>query len=65
MRREFKKYGISKKDFNRLTYFDDAKSLTVLKKTEMFDWLKVGANETSQQSLSNLESGTLVLKTLM
>ena len=44
---DFKKSGISKKDFKRFTYFDDAKTLTELKKIEGFEWLKVGANETN------------------
>ena len=56
---DFKKSGISKKDFKRLTYFDDAKTLTELKKAEGFEWLKVGANETLQQSLRHLESSYL------
>ena len=56
---DFKKSGISKKDFKRFTYFDDAKTLTELKKIEGFEWLKVGANETLQQSLRNLESSYL------
>lgn len=56
---DFKKSGLEKKDFKRLTYFDDAKTLTELKKIEGFEWLKVGANETLQQSLRNLESSYL------
>ena len=56
---DFKKSGLERKDFKRLTYFDDAKTLTELKKTEGFEWLKVGANETLQQSLRNLESSYL------
>ena len=56
---DFKKSGVSKKDFKRFTYFDDAKTLTELKKIEGFEWLKVGANETLQQSLRNLESSYL------
>ena len=56
---DFKKSGLERKDFKKLTYFDDAKALTELKKTEGFEWLKVGANETLQQSLRNLESSYL------
>lgn len=56
---DFKKSGLERKDFKRLTYLDDAKALTELKKTEGFEWLKVGANETLQQSLRNLESSYL------
>ena len=56
---DFKKSGLKKKDFKRFTYLDDAKTLTELKKTEGFEWLKVGANETLQQSLRNLESSYL------
>ena len=56
---DFKKSGLEKKDFKRLTYFDDAKTLTELKKAEGFEWLKVGANETLQQSLRHLESSYL------
>lgn len=56
---DFKKSRISKKDFKRLTYFDDAKALTELKKSEGFEWLRVGASETLQQSLRNLESSYL------
>ena len=56
---DFKKSGLKKKDFKRFTYLDDAKTLTELKKTEGFEWLKVGATETLQQSLRNLESSYL------
>ena len=56
---DFKKSGLEKKDFKRFTYFDDAKTLTELKKSEGFEWLKVGATETLQQSLRNLESSYL------
>ena len=56
---DFKKSGLERKDFKRFTYFDDAKTLTELKKIEGFEWLKVGANETLQQSLRNLESSYL------
>ena len=56
---DFKKSGLERKDFKSFTYFDDAKTLTELKKSEGFEWLKVGANETLQQSLRNLESSYL------
>ena len=54
---DFKKSGLERKDFKRFTYFDDAKTLTELKKIEGFEWLKVGANETLQQCINNKTDG--------
>ena len=56
---DFKKSGLERKDFKRLTYFDDAKTLTELKKIEGFEWLNESSNIAMQQSLRHLESSYL------
>lgn len=52
-----------KEEQKHLSYFDIAKVLTNLKKTEEYEWLQDVPNETLQQSLRNLENAyTLFFK---